>query len=373
VLLFVDDALAIHHDARSALEEIDNYFPMKLGSIGEPDMYLGAKLKPVTLNNGVKAWGFSSSKYVQEAVRNAEIYLGENFGGRKLAKKARAPWPTTEYSAELDVTPELSPKLASYYQSQIGILHWIVELGRVDIITEVSLLASAMAMPREGHLDAVFHVFAYLKNKHNARLVLDPTYPEIDYSNFPEHDWTSMYGDVKKAVPLNAPEPRGKEVDTRLFVDADLAGDARVRRSRTGFFIFVNSALVMWLSKRQATIETSVFGSEFVAMKQGVEAIRGLRYKLRMMGVPLTGPSFVYGDNMSVIHNTQRPDSTLKKKSNQICYHFVRESQAMGETRTGHVDTNENPADLATKVIHGGQKRHHLTDKLLYDIADSDE
>ena len=129
----------------------------------------------------------------------------------------------------------------------------------------------------------------------------------------------------------------------------------------------------MWMSKRQATIETSVFGAEFVALKQGMETIRGLRYKLRMMGVALTGPTFVYGDNMSVIHNTQRPESTLKKKSNEICYHYARESVAMDECRTGHIDTDENPADLATKIIAGGMKRDHLVGKLLTDIVDEHE
>jgi hypothetical protein len=68
----------------------------------------------------------------------------------------------------------------------------------------------------------------------------------------------------------------------------------------------------------------------------------------------------------------QRPESTLKKKSNEICYHFARESAAMEECLTGHVDTEENPADLATKVIAGGRKRDHLVGKLLYDITDND-
>ena len=65
-------------------------------------------------------------------------------------------------------------------------------------------------------------------------------------------------------------------------------------------------------------------------MKQGMEAVRGLRYKLRMIGVQISGPTYVYGDNMSVIHHTQGPESTLRKKSNSICYHAVRESVAMG-------------------------------------------
>jgi hypothetical protein len=105
-------------------------------------------------------------------------------------------------------------------------------------------------------------------------------------------------------------------------------------------------------------------------MKQGMEALRGLRYKLRMMGVPISGPSYIYGDNMSVIHNTQRPESMLKKKSNSVCYHFARESVAMKESLTGHVSSNENMADIATKVIGGGQKRDHLVGMLLHDVAD---
>ena len=88
------------------------------------------------------------------------------------------------------------------------------------------------------------------------------------------------------------------------------------------------------------------------------------------MGVPIETPAYVYGDNMSVIKNTQRPESTLKKKSNQICYHFARESVAMGECLMAHIPTNENVADLATKIIGGGMKRDHLVRKLLYHIAD---
>ena len=136
-------------------------------------------------------------------------------------------------------------------------------------------------------------------------IVFDPTYPEIDKSNFPEHDWKDFYGGVKEATPPDAPKPLGKEVDMRMHVDSDLAGDQQTRRSRTGFFIFLNSALIGWCSKKQPRIETSVFGAEFIAVKHGVETSRGLRYKLRMMGIPITGPSHVCGDNMSVTHNTQ--------------------------------------------------------------------
>ena len=139
-----------------------------------------------------------------------------------------------------------------------------------------------------------------------------------------------------------------------------------------GFFVYLNCALVQWLSKKQATIKTSVFGAEFVAMKIGMESLRGLQYKLRMMGVPIWGPSLIYGDNMSVIHNTQQPESTLKKKSNSIAYHAVRELVSMGLLLTGHVGTNSNVADLATKVVVG-KKRRSMVNKLLYNIYNDGE
>ena len=128
----------------------------------------------------------------------------------------------------------------------------------------------------------------------------------------------------------------------------------------------------MWLSKKQATLETSVFGAEFVAMKHGIETVRGLRYKLRMMGVPIDGPTLVYGDNMSVVHNSQKPDSTLKKKSQELCFHAVRESVAMGESITTHMSTKENPADIATKCT-SGYTRKHLVGKLLRDLYPKEE
>jgi hypothetical protein len=86
-----------------------------------------------------------------------------------------------------------------------------------------------------------------------------------------------------------------------------------------------------------------------------MECLRGLCYLLRKMGVAILGPSYVYGDNMSMIHNTQRPKSMLKKKSNSICYHAIREAVAMGECLTGHVSTHDNPADICAKVILGGR------------------
>jgi hypothetical protein len=105
----------------------------------------------------------------------------------------------------------------------------------------------------------------YLKQKHNSRLIFDPTYRDINVSSFPTYDWTEFYGDVKEAIPHDMPKPFGRDLDVRMFCDSDHAGEKRAGRSRTGFLIFCNMALIDWISKKQATIETSVFGAEFVA------------------------------------------------------------------------------------------------------------
>ena len=113
----------------------------------------------------------------------------------------------------------------------------------------------------------------------------------------------------------------------------------------------VNRAPIVWFSKRQNTVETSTFGSEFIAMRQAVELIEGLRYKLRMMGIDVVGPTNVLCDNESVVKNATRPESTLKKKHVAVAYHRVREAQAAGIVRIAHERSEGNLADILTKLL----------------------
>jgi hypothetical protein len=102
-----------------------------------------------------------------------------------------------------------------------------------------------------------------------------------------------MYGDVKEIIPYDAHVSRVKEVELRLFFGSDHSGDQFTRHSRTGFVIYLNMLPIVWFSERQPTVESSVFGAEFVAMKNGIESCRGLRYKLRMMDVAFSGPTCI--------------------------------------------------------------------------------
>ncbi len=154
----------------------------------------------------------------------------------------------------------------------------------------------------------------------------------------------------------------------RIYMDSDHAGDAVTRRSRSGFVVYLNSAPIHFTSKKQTSCKTSTFGSEFVALKHGTEYARRLRYKLRMMGIPVEEATFVFGDNQSVLANTTMPGSQLKKKSNAIAYHFVREGCARDEWRTAYVNTHDNVADLMTKPLPSGEKRWNFVWMLLHHL-----
>ena len=102
-------------------------------------------------------------------------------------------------------------------------------------------------------------------------------------------------------VPPGAPRALGEAVVMSCFTDADLAGCLETRRSHSGIIIFCNRAPILWFSKRQTTVETSTFGSEIIALRIAIEMIEGLRYKLRMMGVPIDGPTSVFCDDDSIV------------------------------------------------------------------------
>jgi hypothetical protein len=214
-------------------------------------------------------------------------------------------------------------------------------------------MAQYLVAPREGHLNQVYHIFAYLKQHDRSRVVMDASRPKVDETRFHKADWHEFYRDAQEPIPPNAPEPWGGSVILSCFCNADHAGNKVTCRSHTGILIFVNRAPIIWFSKRQNTVETSTFGSEFVAARIAVELIEGLRYKLRMFGVPIDGPTNLYVDNESVVLNSTHPESTLKKKHNAIAYHRVCEAVAPGTIRIAHESSETNLADLLTKSLSG--------------------
>lgn len=133
------------------------------------------------------------------------------------------------------------------------------------------------------------------------------------------------------------------------YVDANLLHDMITGRSVTGILHFINQTLVDWYSKKQATAETATYGSEFVAARTCVEQIIDIRTTLRYLGVPIIGPSQMFGDNESVVNSSSRIHTKLHKRHNALSFHRVRESIAADICRFHHLPSKFNPADIVSK------------------------
>ena len=174
-----------------------------------------------------------------------------------------------------------------------------------------------------------------------------------DYSQFKEEnlDWGYVYHPCKEEVPHDAPQPKGKCVRTTSFVDANLMHDMVTGRSVTGILHLLNKTPIEWFCKKQNTVESATYGSEFVAARIATEQIMDLRLSLRYLGVPLDGPSWMFGNNLSVIKSATIPSSTLKKRHNALAYHRVREAIVSKIVRFCHIEGKYNPADVLSKYM----------------------
>ena len=362
ILCYVDDVISISNTPMHAIEGIKAVFKLKGNKAEVPEMYLGGGIAKVSNAVGTPCWTLSSEKYIKTAIASVEEALEKE--NRKLPTKCILPFSTGYHPSE-DSSSELDSSGTRYYQELIGVLRWAIELGRVDILLEVSLLSQHLALPRVGHLQQVYHVFGYLKQSPRRRLFFDPDHPKISEDRFHKFEWEDFYKDATEDIPIDAPEPLGNEVGIHCFVDASHASDKVTRRSQTGVLIFINKAPIIFHSKRQNSVETSTFGSEFTAMKQAIELVKALRYKLRMFGVPIEGPASMYCDNEAVYKNVSIPSSVLNKKMHGISYHYCREAVASGVARVAKEDTRTNLSDLFTKVLTRA-RREELLDKFMY-------
>jgi hypothetical protein len=175
---------------------------------------------------------------------------------------------------------------------------------------------------------------------------------EPDYSDIPvdQYDWTeSVYGNVYEILPNDAPEPLGNYVRITHYVDANLYHDYVTGRSVTGILDILNGTPMDWYSKKQPTVETATYGSEFVAARTCVERSIDYRHTLRYLGVPIRKEAYMFGDNKSVVDSSTIPHSKLHKRHNALSFHRVREAIAGDILRFHHIPGEDNPADMLSK------------------------
>ena len=342
----VDDFMICSRNPEKIMEEIELVYLVKDSSKGPPDYYLGNDYK----KDKKGRWCIGCKKYLIEAIRRIEELVGD-------IPKKNIPMVDGDHP-EIDTTSPLNDKDHQMYQMFIGMLNWIVCLGRFDVAYAASSLSRFTACPRKGHLERVLRVFGYLKKYSNKRIIVDSRDPILiggkdalkkDYREIFEE----FYPEAAEEIDPNLPVPMIDELEITAFVDSDHAHDKITRRSITGLLVLIGRTPVFFLSKRQGAIETSTYGAEFCAMRTAVEEVQSIRYMLRCLGVKVKHASLVCGDNKGVIQNSTISDSLLKKKHVAIAYHKTREAAAAGIIHPIKVDGKNNFADLLTKAVTG--------------------
>ena len=147
------------------------------------------------------------------------------------------------------------------------------------------------------------------------------------------------------------PKAKGRKVVLTMFADANLYHDKITGRLVTGLIMMLNKTPIDWFSKKQISVESATYGSEFVAARIGTDKIVEMRNMLRMLSVPVEGPSMMSGDNLAVINSASIPEDTLKKRHNVLSYHSVRETIAVKVLKFHNISGKENPADVLTKSL----------------------
>jgi hypothetical protein len=288
---------------------------------------------------------YGAKTYIKRMLANYERMFGI------MPKEYNAPLEAGDHP-ELDTSEFLDNDGIKKYQSLIGALQWAISLCRYDINCAVMTMGRFRTAPRKGHLERLKHIVGYLKKYDMGAIRFRTTEP--DYSHLPEPnvDWTyAVYGKVTEQIPADIPKPLGKTVVLTCYVDANLVHDMVTGRSAMGILHMLNQTPVDSTSKRQDTVETATYGSEFIAARVATEQVMDLRNTIRYLGVPVEERTYMFGDNQSVVTSSTLPHSVLKKRHQLLAYHRVREAIASRILRFHHIAGTENPADVLTKNL----------------------
>ena len=200
-------------------------------------------------------------------------------------------------------------------------------------------------------------VLGYLKKYKKRGYVINPRPPKFDLDTVKietPQDFGNQYHYFAEELDPRFPKPLIQEMDTNILINADHGHDKITGRSVTRMIAFVGLTPIQWLSKQQASVQTSTFRSEFTALKTAVETAMTIRYYLRSMGVRVTKPKNIMVDNMSVVISASNPATTLNKKHIALAYHFVREHTSAQVVNIVKIDSEENFADPFNKGMSSG-------------------
>ena len=251
---------------------------------------------------------------------------------------------------ELDTSEILEGDMAAKYLTMVVHLQWLVTLGRFDIHAQVATMSRFRVAPRQGHMDRLKRIYSYAIRTEDYAIRFRTDQPDYSFLPDQDFDWTYFaYGNVQEILPDDMPEPLGEAVITTTTMDANLNHCLATGKSLTGCLHFVNKTPVDWYSKKQATVETATYSSEFVAAKTATEQIMDIRQALRYLGAPIGAKSLLFGDNRSVVTSATLPHPTLTKRHNILAFHRVREAIAAKLMAFYWIQSAYNLSDMLSK------------------------
>ncbi|KAL7570793.1 hypothetical protein ACA910_014422 [Epithemia clementina (nom. ined.)] len=337
--VYIDDLAIVAKDPAKICQILKDKFKFKLKGDGPLEYHLGCgywRDPDGTLVADPK-------KYIEKMMEWYEQEFGEK------PRKFKTPLEPGDHP-EIDESPECSEENQSRYLTMTGQLQWLVALGRFDIFCATMTMSKFRPAPKEGHISRLKRMYGYVLETRIAAIRFCTTEPNYNDIEIPQHDWMrTVYGNVKEVIPADAPEPKGKPVFTTSYVDANLYHDIVTGKAVTAVLHLLNQTPIDWYSKKQSTVETATFGSEFSAARTATDQIVDLRNTLRYLGVPVREKSYLFGDNKSVVTNATNPTSVLSKRHHALSYHRVREAVASGFLLFQWIEGKNNPADILSK------------------------
>ena len=339
IAVYVDDLAIAAKDPQAFCNELKKKYNLKLKGVGPLEYHLGCTYKKDP--DGTLA--ADPRRYVNKILESYERMFKEK------PRKSRPPLEGGDHP-ELDTSELCDEHQTRQFQTLIGQLQWLISLGCFDIAVHVMSLSRFRAQPRKGHLDRAKRIVGYLLFLPDGAIRFRIGEPDFSSLKDQEYDWTrTVYSGACEQIPHDIPKPLGKHVQTTHYVDANLHHDLATGKAVTAALHFLNQTPIDAYTKRQSTVETATYGSEFVAARTAVDQIIDIRTTLRYLGVPIRDKSYMFGDNKSVVTSSTIPNSTISKRHHLASYHRVREAIAAKFISFHWKDGKSNPADILSK------------------------
>ena len=208
------------------------------------------------------------------------------------------------------------------------------------------------AQPRKGHLDRAKMIVGYLLFLPDGAIRFRTGEPDFSSLKDQEYDWTRIvYFAACEQIPHDIPKPLWENVQTTHYVDVNLHHDLATGKAVTAVFHFLNQTPIDAYTKRQSTVETATYGSEFVDARTAVDQIINIGTTLRYLGVPIRDKSNMFGDNRSVVTSSTIPNSNISKRHH---WHHIIELGKQLQPNTSHSIGKMAKATLLTSSANIG-------------------